>query len=476
MMDLRGINNRNEYYSNHYFASIFEENAKETITKWKNTSKEIEEFRTPWSYLKNECSKIYYAVSNDYQKNKKSSNAITMIADLADSFLASLDYPEANEPEIIGSNDEPLPVYLEMTKPNGAPLLWVMFAYSEDDESLLQSKCFDPKSQSFDSSINCEDLITKALFAGEEAPRWIIVFGINSIALIDRNKWNEKRYLEFDLKEIFSRREETTLQAMSVLLHRESLCPNEGSALLDTLDENSHKHSAGVSQNLKYALRSSIELLGNEVLYDMKHRLGRDFDAEPVDASQLTVECLRYMYRMLFVLFIESRPELGYAPMNTHAYLKGYSLESLRDISENISEEIDEVGNGYYLHQTLAKLYELIYDGYPDDEDKLKELSGSDSVHDVFVIEPLKAHIFDPEYTKMITESKLRNSVMLKIIDNMSLSRATGKRKERRGRISYSTLGINQMGAVYEALLSYRGFIAEKHFLKSNVRKIHLMN
>ena len=33
-------------------------------------------------------------------------------------------------------------------------------------------------------------------------------------------------------------------------------------------------------------------------------------------------------------------------------------------------------------------------------------------------------------------------------------------RKRRRGRISYAQLGINQLGAVYEALLSYRGFFA----------------
>ncbi len=50
---------------------------------------------------------------------------------------------------------------------------------------------------------------------------------------------------------------------------------------------------------------------------------------------------------------------------------------------------------------------------------------------------------------------------MLKIIDLMSISRPSNSR-ERRGRISYSALGINQMGAVYEALLSYRGFIAEE--------------
>ena len=32
-------------------------------------------------------------------------------------------------------------------------------------------------------------------------------------------------------------------------------------------------------------------------------------------AEELTVECLRFMYRILFILFIEARPELGYAPI-----------------------------------------------------------------------------------------------------------------------------------------------------------------
>ena len=230
---------------------------------------------------------------------------------------------------------------------------------------------------------------------------------------------------------------------------------------MDELDEQSQKNASGVSQDLKYALRESIELLGNEVLYDMKTRLGRDLDANPVDAGQLTLECLRYMYRMLFVLFIESRPELGYAPIKAQSYYSGYSLESLRDIADNVRDDVNEVGDGYYLHETLAKLYELIYDGYPKTEEELKKATGSNSLHDMFLIAPLKAHIFDPEYTKMITNAKLRNSCMLRIIDLMSLTRATGRRNGRRGRISYANLGINQMGAVYEALLSYRGFIAE---------------
>lgn len=470
-IDLTGITNKNEYYTNHYFSTVFEENTSATISGWNAAARESEEIKTPWSLLRQNA-RQYYTAHDKFVRSSVNLQALANIKMLASSYLKSLGYPEA-KPEVVTVDDSlSVPVYLEMTKSNGAPLLWVLLSASkESDAGIMESFVFNADDVDDDAAgtlykgvlgeMANEDLVTKILFGAAEPPRFVMLIGMNQIALIDRNKWNEKRYLQFELEEIFSRLENTTLQTMSVLLHKDSLCPDDGKVLLDELDEQSQKNASGVSQDLKYALRESIELLGNEVLYDMKTRLGRDLDADPVDAGQLTLECLRYMYRMLFVLFIESRPELGYAPIKAQSYYSGYSLESLRDIADNIRDDVNEVGDGYYLHETLAKLYELIYDGYPKTEDELKKATGSDSLHDMFLIAPLKAHIFDPEYTKMISAAKLRNSCMLRIIDLMSLTRATGRRNGRRGRISYANLGINQMGAVYEALLSYRGFIAE---------------
>lgn len=470
-IDLTGITNKNEYYTNHYFSTVFEENASATISGWNAVAREREDVRTPWSLLRQNARQFYMA-HDKFVRSSTNLQTLANIKALADKYLVSLGYPIA-KPEVVKVDDTlDVPVYLEMAKSNGAPLLWVILSASQEaDAGIMESFAFHAQNVEDDvagpiykgifSEMANEELVTKILFGSAEPPRFVMLIGMNQIALIDRNKWNEKRYLQFELEEIFSRLENTTLQAMSVLLHRESLCPDDGKILLDELDEQSQKNAAGVSQDLKYALRESIELLGNEVLYDMAHRLGRDLETNPVDAGQLTLECLRYMYRMLFVLFIESRPELGYAPIKAQSYYSGYSLESLRDIADNIRDDVDEVGGGYYLHETLAKLYELIYDGYPKTEEELKAATVSDSLHDMFLIAPLKAHIFDPEYTQMITAAKLRNSCMLRIIDLMSLTRATGKKNSRRGRISYANLGINQMGAVYEALLSYRGFIAE---------------
>ncbi len=56
------------------------------------------------------------------------------------------------------------------------------------------------------------------------------------------------------------------------------------------------------------------------------------------------------------------------------------------------------------------------------------------------------------------------NHILQRVIRLMSLSSETdGKgRAKRRGRISYAHLGLNQLGAVYESLLSYRGFFADE--------------
>ena len=199
-------------------------------------------------------------------------------------------------------------------------------------------------------------------------------------------------------------------------------------------------------------------MLGNEVLH--YRRQHPETVTEELTAETLTLECLRYMYRMLFVFFIESRRDLGYAPIDEKAYRSGYSLEHLADIAAAVRDEVEEIGSGTYLFDSVQLLFKEIYDGYPASDTDLMKYSQAESLHDAFVLAPLKAHIFDPERTHVFSQVKIRNQVMQRILTLMSFTRPK-RRRERPARISYANLGINQMGAVYEALLSYRGFIAE---------------
>lgn len=202
------------------------------------------------------------------------------------------------------------------------------------------------------------------VFTQNEPPRFVLLLGNRQLLLLDRTKWAQNRLLRFDFEEILSRRETDTLKATSVLLHKDSLLPGSGAPYLDSLDDNSHKHAFGVSEDLKYALRESIELLGNEAMrYLINNELAYYTGKRAINPDELSRECLRYMYRLLFLFYIEARPELGYAPMTAKTYLQGYSTETLRDL-EMIPLTSEEDRNGRYFHDSLNMLFKLVRDGY----------------------------------------------------------------------------------------------------------------
>src|SRR5690606_31876500 len=61
--------------------------------------------------------------------------------------------------------------------------------------------------------------------------------------------------------------------------------------------------------------------------------------------------------------------------------------------------------------------------------------------------------------TAHIDEVGLGNAAMQQVLEHLLLSKES--RGRDRGYISYAELGINQLGAVYEGLMSYTGFFAE---------------
>ena len=215
---------------------------------------------------------------------------------------------------------------------------------------------------------NWEHIVTRRVFAQNRPPRWLLLLSFSQLVLIERGKWAHSRLLRFDFEEIMGRAqraEDATLKATAALLHRSSLLPDEGAQpLLDGLDENSHRHAFAVSTDLKYAMRESIELVGNEAIrYLREVSRERVYNLDDRLAGELGLECVRYMYRLLFLFYIEARPELGYAPVNSDAYRAGYSLERLRDL-ELVDLATEESRNGFHLHESIQTLFRLIREGF----------------------------------------------------------------------------------------------------------------
>ena len=457
-LDLTGIGNENEFYTHHYLTAILENDLKGLFSSWEERAKQTGE-KPPYDRFAR-LYRDYFPLRNRMERLSRPEEIIEAQRAFIPELLATLGYTFSPSCKELDSGAV-IPIVAEIQKKNGAPELWILETVSPLAENADPLESFFSPVQYDDTEegkrltdIPLTDIVTRQVFSLSEPPRWILGLNMSQLVLLDRSKWNERRFLRFNLAEILDRRLPATLRATAALLHRESVCLEEGVSLLDTLDENSHKHAFAVSEDLKYSAREAVELLGNEALYYIRTVRKEGIYGKDM-AEQLTRECLRYLYRLLFLFYIEARQELGYAPLNSDEYRTGYSLEQLRDLElQSLTEESSQ--NGYFIHDSLQILFHLIFEGF-NYEVKTADLAFEEQ-RPVFRLFPLNSHIFDPEKTPLLNGVKFRNSVLQKVIELLSLSRSGNR---RRGRISYAQLGINQLGAVYEGLLSYSGFFAE---------------
>ncbi|NLS14836.1 class I SAM-dependent DNA methyltransferase [Vibrio sp. SM6] len=498
-MALVGITNENDFYSHHYLSEIFVGDIRGVLEGWQNKENEAREaeradrekggnptkgYRTPFDTLRS-YSGEYFRELNQHKAVKGESKRLANQRSRWTPIMQALGY--ALQPTTVLIDGAELPVLSAYQDTQGQPLLWIVEAHdtSGDDADPLSLPLLESQLEAVNEEsqkalkqnaqgepLTWQDLVSKKVFSAQEPPRWVLLLGNRQCLLLDRTKWAQNRLLRFDIEEILSRKEADTLKATAALLHKDSICPEQGQNLLDNLDESSHKHAFAVSEDLKFALRESIELLGDEAANQLIEK-GFTYEGKSnIDPNQLSLECLRYMYRMLFLFYIEARPELQYAPTDSETYLKGYSLEALREL-EMVDLTTEESRNGRYIHDSLQMLFRLVSNGFSGkkassrdkkkgerDEDLFAESSHASLVHS-FSIRKLESHLFDDERMPYLGRVIFRNETLQRIIELMSLSRPGKGKNKRRGRISYAQLGINQLGAVYEALLSYRGFFAK---------------
>ncbi|WP_405565718.1 Eco57I restriction-modification methylase domain-containing protein [Polaribacter sp. Asnod6-C07] len=291
----------------------------------------------------------------------------------------------------------------------------------------------------------------------KERPQYILLLAGNVVFLIDVEKWFRGSYLYFDLEEFFS--EATITRAyyslFYLLLSKEMLSPESDMVLMDQLEEDSHKSAYEVTKDLKEGIIHAVEALANEAIYYRKKILSQEFDETDDNfEAQVKDDCLSIVYRLLFVFYAESRADLDILPISDSVYQKGYSLEMLRDL-EQTPLQTDHAANGYFFHESLHQLFQLMSAGYRENE------NGSNKS---FRIRHIDSPLFDDDKLNQLQGVKFRNYVWQDVICQLSLSRK--QKGKARGRISYANLGINQLGSVYESLLAFRGFYAEQDYIE----------
>ena len=464
----RFLDNINEFFTDNYFAERFINNVFE---KAGYKHEQVVEFNKMVSPLKEK----YFKFKNLFLQTRRIEDRIKVTHDFHSELLTVFGYSTDNEyKDIVYLNPKQvIPVRLKLFKDN-KPLLYIMEMQAmiqvDDNEpdgifdQMYRVSEWKKVFEFIENGIRIKpDAINEAiselfLLHEDERPIYVLILAGSQLFLIHYDKWKRGSYLLIKLEELF---DEVQLpqcrdyySLLYTLVSREHLAGHTDN-LLGALDEESHKAAFAVTKDLKIGIVNAVELLANEAVYYLKQQNPDGLTLSDDFARELKDDCLQVVYRLLFLFYAESRNELDILPINNLVYQKGYSLEMLRDL-EQVPLNSDSSRKGYFFHESLWNLFNLLNRGYNPHADT--ELINS------FAVRPLDTPLFDDTNLHIVNRVKFRNIIWQQIVQQLSLSQE--QRGKNRGRISYANLGINQIGSVYESLLAFSGHFANEDLIE----------
>lgn len=262
-----------------------------------------------------------------------------------------------------------------------------------------------------------------------------------------------QQYFEVDLDALFEDADDYQFDIFWTLFRAQSFHPGpNGRCLLDVVDEGSRNHAMGVSSALKESVFGTVETLMKVLVNRAREISQQEIDSDNSDAlnqqeqarlalsnlKELYEQSLRFLYRLLFVFYAESR---GLLPVDKPVYRDSYSLEPLR--AEIELPDRRYLPNSYRLWETLQALFRLIHYGCNTS---------------LLVVPAYNGSLFNPERTPYLNALRVPDTAMKEILSHLSQTPPT--RDRGRERIDYSDLGVEQLGSVYEGLLEFEPRVA----------------
>ncbi|MFH9174046.1 Eco57I restriction-modification methylase domain-containing protein [Streptomyces albogriseolus] len=251
----------------------------------------------------------------------------------------------------------------------------------------------------------------------------------------------EASYLSVDLVGLAELGDEHEWRVLWALLRPEAFTPDHtGEILWKLVEDASSEAATAVSENLSGGVRTAISAIANGALHHWRQY--QQLIPEPRD---LFADALKIAYRLLFVAYAEDR---GLLPVGTPSYDRGYSLRALR---REILTEAGWAPDGGLLWNSLRASWSLLRDGVDAGELQITGFNGG-------LFDPAKCPLLDdPAMT--VGDTFIRDA-----IDALSWTeaeRSTSKTAVGRRAVNYRELGVEQLGSIYEGLLSFEPQIAD---------------
>lgn len=249
------------------------------------------------------------------------------------------------------------------------------------------------------------------------SPRWWLAANGKLIRIMDVSRAYAQRAIDIDLQRL--EEDDCGLRVVARLLEPGA---TPGLATLEQLLADSERHRAAVGRSLQAGVHDA---LGRLIAGFSAHR--RNAKPERASPSDSIDDALTIVYRILFLLFAEAR---GLVPQWHPLYRDSYTIESLRPL-------VEARGPAGGLWQSLQAIARLAHRGCS---------AGS------LRVVPFNGRLFAPAAAPLAESFVLDDQVARDVL----LALTTRPGAQRRERISYVDLGVEQLGAVYERVLDYR--------------------
>ncbi len=245
--------------------------------------------------------------------------------------------------------------------------------------------------------------------------RWAMGFNGRVLRVWDTVRGWSRAYLDFDLETVLN--DERAFVVFWAVLRAEAL-----TNVTADIAEASDRHGGSVRSALRDGVRDAVDVFWLEL-----RAAGRKSGAATGKGEGLHAQSLTLVYRLLFLLFAESR---GLVPTWHPVYRRHYSIESLRAAAER-------PGSHRGLWASLQAVWRMAHAG----------CSAGD-----LVVTPFNGRLFSPRYTPLAESARLDDRKVAEALVAMTTTPAARGRE----RISFSDLGVEQLGAVYESLIDHR--------------------
>ncbi|SOE10635.1 hypothetical protein SAMN06272775_1662 [Streptomyces sp. 2323.1] len=261
----------------------------------------------------------------------------------------------------------------------------------------------------------------------------------------------------FDSVDWPSPAERVVVRAFLSLLNRRRFFAVPDDEMLLPLLRESLDNQEDVTDALGVQVRQAVELLVEAIgRADIGERAEGRRGLADVPAQDVYRGAVAIMMRVVFLLFAEER---GLLPSDNDLYMRAYSAGRLCKELEGLAkatteEDLEETTAGW--HRLIA-LFNAVYGGVNHPSLTMHAYDGSIFDPNAFPwLEGRGTGEEDPTEPLPIDDRTVLH--MLQSVQHVWIG--AGKKKERR-RLTFRTLDVEQIGYVYEGLLSYQGRRAE---------------